>query len=115
MAEPILQTEGLTKAFGALVATADVSLDLYPGEIHALIGPNGAGKSTLVRQIAGEIRPDSGSIRFDGRPIDHLDAAARTRRGLARTSRSPPSHRKCPHSAMSWWPSRPPPAGSSAS
>jgi branched-chain amino acid transport system ATP-binding protein len=85
MAEPILQTEGLTKAFGALVATADVSLDLYPGEIHALIGPNGAGKSTLVRQIAGEIRPDSGSIRFDGRPIDPLDAAARTRRGLART------------------------------
>ncbi len=85
MAEPILQIEGLTKAFGALTATADVSFDLRPGEIHALIGPNGAGKSTLVKQIAGELRPDSGTIRFAGRTIDRLDAAARARLGLART------------------------------
>ncbi|MBA3324454.1 MAG: ABC transporter ATP-binding protein [Rhodobacteraceae bacterium] len=85
MPDPILQIEGLSKAFGALVATGDVSLDLRRGEIHALIGPNGAGKSTLIKQIAGEIRQDSGSIRFGGRPIDHLDAAARARLGLART------------------------------
>jgi branched-chain amino acid transport system ATP-binding protein len=85
MPEPILEITGLTKAFGALVATADVTLDLRPGEIHALIGPNGAGKSTLVRQIAGELRPDSGTVRFEGRPIDHLDAAGRARLGLART------------------------------
>jgi branched-chain amino acid transport system ATP-binding protein len=85
MPEPILEIDGLTKSFGALEATAAVSLDLRAGEIHALIGPNGAGKSTLVKQIAGEIRPDAGSIRFDGRPIDRLDAAARARLGLART------------------------------
>ena len=83
--EPILEIRGLRKAFGALVATDDVSLDLRPGEIHALIGPNGAGKSTLIKQIVGEIRPNSGSIRFEGQVIDGLDAAARARLGLARS------------------------------
>jgi branched-chain amino acid transport system ATP-binding protein len=85
MPEAILEIEGLTKSFGALKATNEVTLDLRRGEIHALIGPNGAGKSTLIKQIAGEIRQDSGSIRFDGRPIDGLDAVARARLGLART------------------------------
>jgi branched-chain amino acid transport system ATP-binding protein len=85
MPEAVLRVERLGKSFGALVACRDVSLDLRPGEIHALIGPNGAGKSTLVKQIAGEIRQDAGSIRFEGRPIDHLHAAARARLGLART------------------------------
>jgi len=85
MPEPILQVERLSKSFGALAATADVSLDLRPAEIHALIGPNGAGKSTLIKQIAGELRQDTGHIRFEGRPIDRLDAAARARLGLART------------------------------
>lgn len=85
MHEPILELTGLRKSFGALVATDDVSLTLRPGEIHALIGPNGAGKSTLIRQITGEIRPDQGSIRFEGQVIDGLDAAARARLGLARS------------------------------
>jgi branched-chain amino acid transport system ATP-binding protein len=85
MPEPILEIEGLTKAFGALKATSDVTLDLRPGEIHALIGPNGAGKSTLIKQIAGELRQDAGTIRFAGRPIDGLGAVARARLGLART------------------------------
>ena len=85
MPEPILEIEGLTKSFGALKATNDVTLDLRPGEIHALIGPNGAGKSTLIKQIVGEIRQDAGTIRFEGRPIDGLDAVARARLGLART------------------------------
>ena len=85
MPEPILQTDALTKRFGAVVASDDVALDLRPGEIHALIGPNGAGKSTVIKQIAGEVRPDGGSIRFDGRTIDRLDMVARARLGLART------------------------------
>jgi branched-chain amino acid transport system ATP-binding protein len=85
MREPILRITGLSKSFGALKATHDVSLDLYPGEIHALIGPNGAGKSTLIKQITGEIRQDEGRIAFEGRSIDHLDAASRARLGLART------------------------------
>ena len=85
MPEPILQLQGLSKRFGAVVASDGVTLDLLPGEIHALIGPNGAGKSTVIKQVAGEIRQDSGSIRFAGRDIDRLDMVARARLGLART------------------------------
>jgi len=85
MAEPLLDIQNLTKRYGALVASDAVSLDLRPGEIHALIGPNGAGKSTLIKQISGEIRQDSGIIRFSGDDISHLDATKRTRLGLART------------------------------
>ncbi|WP_341364288.1 ABC transporter ATP-binding protein [Thalassospira sp. SN3W] len=85
MPEAILSLSNVTKQFGALRASDNVSLDLMPGEIHALIGPNGAGKSTLIKQIAGEIKPDSGDIRFAGRDIGDLDAVERSRMGLART------------------------------
>lgn len=85
MAEPVLEIRELRKTFGALKATDGVSLDLKPGEIHALIGPNGAGKSTLIHQISGSIRPDSGSIRFLGQDMAGLDMAARARLGLGRS------------------------------
>lgn len=85
MSEPILRVTDLTKRFGALTATDRVTLDLKPGEIHALIGPNGAGKSTLIKLITGELLPDAGSIRFEGETIDEIDAAGRARRGLARS------------------------------
>ncbi|MEP0941185.1 MAG: ABC transporter ATP-binding protein [Rhizobiaceae bacterium] len=81
----MLSLDRLTKRFGALSANEEVSLDLQSGEIHALIGPNGAGKSTLVKQVAGELRPDSGTITFNGQPINALDCAARARTGLGRT------------------------------
>ena len=85
MPEPILEIQGLSKRFGAVVASDEVTLDLVPGEIHALIGPNGAGKSTVIKQIAGEVRQDKGSIRFAGRDIGRLDVVARAQLGLART------------------------------
>lgn len=85
MAEPVLDIRGVTKRFGALTASDAVSLDLLPGEIHALIGPNGAGKSTLIKQIAGEIEPDAGSIHFDGRDLSALGPEERVRAGLARS------------------------------
>jgi branched-chain amino acid transport system ATP-binding protein len=85
MAEPVLQLSNLTKTFGALKATDDVSLDLRPGEIHALIGPNGAGKSTLIHQIAGSLKPDTGTIRFLGRDVGALGVPERARMGLGRT------------------------------
>lgn len=85
MAEPVLEIRDLKKTFGALKATDGVSLDLRPGEIHALIGPNGAGKSTLIHQISGSLRPDSGSIRFLGQDMAGLDMAARARFGLGRS------------------------------
>jgi branched-chain amino acid transport system ATP-binding protein len=82
MSEPILEIRDLRKSFNALKATDGVSLDLHPGQIHALIGPNGAGKSTLIHQIAGSL---AGTIRFLGRDIGGLDMAARARLGLARS------------------------------
>ncbi|MCR5857606.1 ABC transporter ATP-binding protein [Mesorhizobium sp. J428] len=85
MAEPVLELRNLSKSFGALKATDDVSLDLKPGEIHALIGPNGAGKTTLMHQISGALKPDAGSIRFLGQDILPLGIAARARLGLGRT------------------------------
>ncbi|MGE3362619.1 MAG: ABC transporter ATP-binding protein [Rhizobiaceae bacterium] len=85
MVEPLLEIRNLKKSFGALRATNDVSLDLRPGEIHALIGPNGAGKSTLIHQISGFLRPDAGSVVFSGRDVTGTDMAGRSRLGLGRT------------------------------
>ncbi|MGF1610129.1 MAG: ATP-binding cassette domain-containing protein, partial [Kiloniellales bacterium] len=85
MAEPLLSVRGLRKAFGAVIASDGLELSIAAGEIHAVIGPNGAGKSTLVGQIAGEIRPDAGSIQFLGEEITGLPVYARAARGLARS------------------------------
>ncbi len=85
MVEPVLQVEGLTKRYGALTACDGVSLDLRPGEIHALIGPNGAGKSTLIKLIAGEVQADGGSVSFGGQDVTSMRATERARAGLGRT------------------------------
>ena len=85
MTDPVLDVRNLQKSFGALTATNDVSLDLRPGEIHALIGPNGAGKSTLIAQIAGTLAPDRGAIHLSGQDVTTLSAAARSRKGLGRS------------------------------
>jgi len=85
MADALLDVQSLVKTFGALRATDNVYLDIRRGETHAIIGPNGAGKTTLIGQLAGNIRPDGGAIRFDGEDITGLGAAARAHRGLARS------------------------------
>ncbi|PMR73147.1 ABC transporter ATP-binding protein [Billgrantia endophytica] len=85
MSESVLSLTRLYKRFGALQATHDVSLDLQPGEIHALIGPNGAGKSTLIGQIAGSLRPDEGSVHLAGKEITALNVSQRARLGLGRS------------------------------
>ncbi len=85
MPDALLETRQLRKRFGGLVATDDMSLEILPGEIHAVIGPNGAGKTTLVAQLAGDLQPDSGTIVFAGQDITGLTAAERVRRGLARS------------------------------
>jgi branched-chain amino acid transport system ATP-binding protein len=85
VAETILAAEGVVKRFGGLVATDRLSLEVEAGEVHAVIGPNGAGKTTLVAQIAGELRPDAGAIRFLGADITRLPAHLRALRGLARS------------------------------
>jgi branched-chain amino acid transport system ATP-binding protein len=85
MADPILSIENISKSFGAVQASRNVSITLEQGEIHALIGPNGAGKSTLIAQIAGGLRPDSGTIRFLGKDVTALDTVDRARLGLGRS------------------------------
>jgi branched-chain amino acid transport system ATP-binding protein len=85
MAEPLLATEKLVKRFGGVTATDDLSLAVAEGELHAIIGPNGAGKTTLVAQLAGEIAPSSGRIRFAGADITALPMPVRSQRGLARS------------------------------
>ena len=85
MSDALLSIEGLRKSFGALVATDGVTLDVRPGELHALIGPNGAGKSTLIAQICGDLKPDAGRILFRGENITALPAHLRARRGLGRS------------------------------
>ena len=85
VADALLAIEGLTKRFGGVVASDDVTLDVYRGELHAIIGPNGAGKTTLIGQLAGEIAPDAGRIRFAGRDITALPVHQRSLLGLARS------------------------------
>jgi len=85
MPEPVLRLEGLRKNFGSLVVTDDVTLDVMPGEMHAIIGPNGAGKTTLINQISGLIAPDEGRILFVGADVTALPPEARALRGLSRS------------------------------
>ena len=85
MNKPVLSTHGITRSFGALKASDDISIDLRPGEIHAIIGPNGAGKSTLIGQISGSLPPDAGTVRFLGQDVTRETVRARARRGLGRT------------------------------
>ncbi|MGD0980280.1 MAG: sugar ABC transporter ATP-binding protein [Solirubrobacteraceae bacterium] len=67
--EPVLSLRNATKAFGAVHALEDVSIDLYSGEVHALVGENGAGKSTLVKIVGGVHQPDRGTLRISGRDV----------------------------------------------
>jgi len=85
MSKVLLEVTGLTKSFGALLASDDVNLEIREGETHAIIGPNGAGKTTLISQLAGNLRPDRGRVRFAGEDITALSAPARARRGFARS------------------------------
>ena len=81
----ILQVRGLRKRFGGLVATDDVSFDVAKGEIVGLIGPNGAGKTTIFNQVSGLIRPDAGSIVFDGTELAGMSAHRICRTGVVKT------------------------------
>jgi branched-chain amino acid transport system ATP-binding protein len=85
MGKPILTAQGLTKTYGALKATDDLSLEIQKGEIHAIIGPNGAGKTTAIGQLSGELTSDEGTIYFAGKDITRLPVHKRASLGLARS------------------------------
>ena len=82
---PSLETRGVGRAFGALLAVIDVTLAVEPGELRAVIGPNGAGKTTLFHLITGLLPPTSGRVLFRGEDVTTLGAPARCRRGISRT------------------------------
>lgn len=81
----LLSTRSLTKRYGALLVTDDVSLDIKSGELHAIIGPNGAGKTTLINQLSGELEPGSGEITFAGKDVTRIGIHGRARLGLMRS------------------------------
>ncbi len=81
----MLDIQNLSKSFGAVRVSRDISLDVRADQCHALIGPNGAGKTTLMHQISGVLKPDAGQIFLDGQEISRLTMAQRVQAGLGRT------------------------------
>ncbi|MBY5935220.1 ABC transporter ATP-binding protein [Tateyamaria omphalii] len=79
---PLLSLNGLTKAYPGVVANDDVSLEIAPGEIHALLGENGAGKSTLVKMIYGLVKPDAGVMQMNGAGFAPVDPRAARAAGV---------------------------------
>lgn len=86
---PLLSLQGLSKRYGALVVTDNLSLDVEAGEILGILGPNGAGKTTLFNLIAGTVRPDAGHILFRDDDITGFDVSERCHRGISRSFQIP--------------------------
>src|SRR5690606_9028008 len=82
-AQPFLKLSGLRKTYPGVVALADFSLDVAPGEIIGLVGENGAGKSTLMKILGGVTPPDRGTIEIDGSPHDRLTVAGSMAAGIS--------------------------------
>ena len=78
----MLRVEAVSKSFGAVVALQDVSMALASGEVTGLVGDNGAGKSTLVKIISGVLRPDTGSVEFEGAPVNFASPAEARAHGI---------------------------------
>lgn len=85
----ILSLESVSKSFGALKVTDDISFTLKDGEILGVLGPNGAGKTTLFNLISGDTRPDSGRVRFGSEDITDLQPHHRCHRGIGRSYQIP--------------------------
>jgi branched-chain amino acid transport system ATP-binding protein len=85
----LLELAGVSKRFGRITVADSLSLHFEAGETVGIVGPNGAGKSTLFAMIAGDLKPDAGDVRVDGRSVLRFDPAARCRMGIARTYQVP--------------------------
>lgn len=81
--QPILEVRNINKTFGSVIALADVSLTLYPGEVHCLLGDNGAGKSTLIKTLSGVHKPTEGSYFVEGAEVDFNSPRDALDRGIA--------------------------------
>jgi len=81
----ILSVRGVSKSFGGVLAVSDVTFSVAPGESVGLVGPNGAGKTTLFNCVCGQLRPDGGTVVFDGRDLGRMPTFKRARLGIGRT------------------------------
>ncbi len=81
----LVEVENLTKAFGGVVANKNITLRVEQGETVGLIGPNGSGKTTFFSLVCGDLRPDHGTVRFQGEDITGLPPHIINRKGIART------------------------------
>jgi branched-chain amino acid transport system ATP-binding protein len=81
----LLETQNVTKSFGALAAVSEANLQVEAGKVHSIIGPNGAGKTTLFNLLAGIFPPTSGIILFEGRDISALKLHERAKIGIGRS------------------------------
>jgi branched-chain amino acid transport system ATP-binding protein len=86
---PLLQLEGISKRFGRVVVAEEVSFQLEEGASVGVVGPNGAGKTSLFSIISGDIKPDAGTVRFEGRTLNSMTAPNRCRLGIGRTYQIP--------------------------
>ena len=94
MSDPVLTVSGIRKAFGGVAALRDVSFAVDRGELVALIGPNGAGKTTCFNLVNGQLAPDAGDVRFEGRRSrDCRRARSRASASAARSRSRRPSRR----------------------
>jgi branched-chain amino acid transport system ATP-binding protein len=89
MTSPLLELDHVTKRFGRVVIAEELSLAVGPGEVVGIVGPNGAGKTSLFGLISGDLAPGGGQVRFAGRTVTKLDAAARCKLGIGRTYQVP--------------------------
>jgi ribose transport system ATP-binding protein len=89
MTTPLLQTTGIAKRFGPVIALRSVDLTVRPGEVHAVLGANGAGKSTLVKILSGVFAADQGTIEIDGEPIRARRPTDAMRAGIATVFQDP--------------------------
>src|SRR5882757_2069412 len=80
---------GISKSYGVVAALTEVSIEVLPGEVHALLGENGAGKSTLMGVASGATKPDAGTVTIDGAVIEHLTPARASQLGIAIVHQDP--------------------------
>ena len=85
----VVELRRVSKRFGSLLVIEDLSFTLSEGQALGVVGPNGAGKTTMLNLVAGDFRPTSGDVIFDGRTVTKLAAHARCRAGIGRTSQIP--------------------------